>query len=106
MKVVVRVALFGGLMGAMVGTAHAQVKTGRYVCYTGTTYGFDIHIRSATQYSGAGSGGQYQYDAASQAITFTTGPMVGTYAKNMSEGKIGLSSRPTGAFNTVCNFKP
>jgi hypothetical protein len=86
--------------------AVAAIKAGRYVCHAGPTH-FDMTIRSGSQYADrAGTTGRYQYDPATQAITFASGPMVGTYAKYLGEGKIGLSSRPSNSFNTVCNFKP
>jgi hypothetical protein len=87
--------------------AVGAVKLGRYACYTGSHFGFDIHIRSASQYTDrAGTTGQYRYDASTQAISFESGSLQGTYSKYLGEGKFGISSRAGGSFNTVCNFKP
>lgn len=108
MRVVAQALVVGVVMGSILSGAQAQgaVKLGRYVCSAAQTH-FDIHIRSATQYSDrAGTVGQYRYDASTQAITFESGSLQGTRSKYLSEGKFGLSSRPTGGFNTVCNFKP
>jgi hypothetical protein len=66
----------------------------------------DVVIRDGTNYTDkGGKAGTYAYDAATQRITFRTGPQQGTYSKYMSAGKIGLSSREGGAFNVVCNLK-
>lgn len=86
--------------------AAASVKLGRYACYTGSTFGFDIHVRSDSQYADrTGATGQYRYDASTRTITFESGSLQGTYSKYLGDGKLGLSSRKGGSFSTVCNVK-
>jgi hypothetical protein len=87
-------------------TTVAAITPGSYECYAASGYLFmDVVIRDGSNYTDkGGKAGTYSYDAATQRITFQSGPQQGTYSKYMSAGKIGLSSREGGAFNVVCNL--
>jgi hypothetical protein len=101
----------GGAAAAAASTG--EIAAGRYECWASGAGGaasyytlVDIQIRSATQYADkAGTAGAYSYDAASKRLTFQTGPLVGQRAEYLEAGKIGLSSKPAGFFDMVCNLK-
>lgn len=85
--------------------AAAGVKVGRYECYGGSTYTMDINIRSATDYAdGYGNAGKFRYDAASQEITWVSGPLQGNYGKVYGQNKIGLAPKRTTFFATSCDL--
>lgn len=82
------------------------VQPGSYTCWAanGTAGMLRLVIRNGSQYSNdKGSAGTYQYDAASGQLTFQSGPWEGFYGTNLGPGKLGLSSRPGGSPNTLCD---
>jgi len=82
------------------------LETGSYSCWAanGVAGTLRLVIRSGSQYAdGNGTAGSYRYDAGSGRITFQSGPWGGFYGTALEPGKIGISSRPGGFSNTVCN---
>ncbi|GAC1299636.1 MAG: hypothetical protein NVSMB19_04330 [Vulcanimicrobiaceae bacterium] len=89
----------------------ASVLPGRYECWSGASgqlnYTFmDINIATASTYADKkGHRGRYGYDPSSQQLRFLSGTFAGMYAKYLESGKIGLASKETTFFNTVCDRK-
>lgn len=98
----------GGSRGGATGgraTGGGALETGTYSCWTanGVAGTMRLVIRSGSQYAdGNGTTGTYAMDA-SGAIEWKTGPWGGFYGTRLGPGKIGISSRPGGFSNTVCN---
>lgn len=66
----------------------------------------DINIKSATSYTDVqGKGGTYAYNPKSQLITFKSGSFQGEYAKYLGKEGIGVASRPTTFFATLCDLE-
>jgi hypothetical protein len=82
------------------------LEAGNYSCSLGAAGTFPIAIAGDGTYRDrAGESGDWSYDAASGAITFSSGSLEGTYSKKLGPGKFGLSSAPTKQFHAVCNLK-
>ncbi|HEX2593994.1 MAG TPA: hypothetical protein VHL34_21010 [Rhizomicrobium sp.] len=87
----------------------ARVIPGRYTCYAGNPiqYTFsDIIVKSASAYTdNKGNAGTFSYVPSTQMITFHSGTFKGSYAKYLENHAIGLASKPTTFFATVCDLK-
>jgi len=82
------------------------LETGSYSCWAanGVAGTLRLVIRNGSQYTdGNGAAGGYTYDAGSGQIVFQSGPWGGFYGTKLEPGKIGISSRPGGFSNTVCD---
>lgn len=86
----------------------AAVVPGRYPCYAGnpTQYTFaDIIIQSASTYKdNKNVAGTYSYVPSTQMIAFHSGSFKGSFAKYLEGHQIGLASKPTTFFATVCGL--
>lgn len=86
----------------------AKVLPGRYTCYAGNPiqYTFsDIIVKSASAYTdNKGNAGTYSYVPATQMITFQSGSFKGAFAKYRDDYSIGLASKPSSFFATVCGL--
>jgi hypothetical protein len=87
----------------------SAIKPGRYTCYGGNPlqYRFlDINIKSATTYTDVqGKGGAYSYNPKTQLIVFKSGSFQGEYAKYLGKEGIGVASKPTTFFATLCDLE-
>lgn len=87
--------------------ADGPLAKGRYECWAaaGIAGTLRLEIRGDTSYAGNGKSGNYTYDARTRKISFQSGPWAGFYGGRLGSGKIGISSRPGGSYNTVCDLK-
>ncbi len=86
----------------------AALARGTYTCVAagGTAGTLQLVIKSDSLYANRqGKTGQYQLDPKTKKIVFNSGPWEDFYGGVLGPGKIGLSSRPGGFYNTVCDLK-
>ncbi|MFN2383452.1 MAG: hypothetical protein ABR559_04215 [Gemmatimonadota bacterium] len=79
---------------------------GSYTCWAanGVAGTLKLVIVNGSQYRNEqGTTGSFTHDPASGQITFQSGPWAGFYGTSLEPGKIGISSRPGGFSNTVCD---
>lgn len=81
--------------------------TGRYECWAagGVAGTLNLEITGPSSYAGNGKAGDYTFSPENGRITFSSGPWAGFYGKLLGPTKIGISSRPGGSSNTVCDRK-
>lgn len=80
---------------------------GRYACWAaaGVAGTLNLEIKSDSTYAGNGKTGAYTYDRQTRKIAFQSGPWEGFHGARLESGKIGISSRPGGFYNTTCDLK-
>jgi len=85
--------------------AQSAIPPKKYSCYGSGHYLFmDITIKDAGNYTdGDGKPGKYRYDPKTQAITFLSGSFQGSIGKYLGKTGIGLASKPTTFWATVCD---
>lgn len=87
----------------------SSVAAGKYECFTGPPmhYTFmDVLITGEGRYTDQkGQAGAFSYNASTQAIAFTSGPLKGAHSKYLEGSRIGLASSAAEPFNTVCELK-
>jgi hypothetical protein len=87
----------------------ARILPGRYACYAGLPlqYTFsDIIVKSPSAYTdNKGNAGAFSYVPSTQLITFRSGTFQGMYAKYLEGHSIGVASKPTTFFATVCSLQ-
>lgn len=93
--------------GADPATGGGALAKGRYDCWAaaGVAGTMKLEIRSDSTYAGNGKAGSYAYDATTRKIVFQSGPWGGFFGGRLGNGKIGISSRRGGSYNTVCDLK-
>ena len=76
-----------------------------YWAAAGVAGSLNLEITSGSTYAGKGKSGRYTYDPRTHKISFQSGPWAGSYGERLEPGKIGISSRPGGFYNTTCDLK-
>jgi len=82
----------------------ARIPPKKYACYGNGNYLFmDLIIKDASNYTdGSGKAGKFSYDAKTRMINFQSGPFKGSYSQFRGKDGIGLASKPTTFWATVC----
>ncbi len=87
----------------------ARIVPGHYACYAGSPLhyvGIELTIVGALGYRDVqGASGRFAYDPATQNVRFLSGSLRGQYGKYLRRGNIGLASRPTTFWATVCDLQ-
>lgn len=93
--------------GAVQVSEGGALARGRYECWAaaGVAGTLNLEIKGDTTYAGNGKAGDLTYDPQTGKISFQSGPWAGFYGKRLGSGKIGISSRPGGSYNTSCDLK-
>jgi hypothetical protein len=93
----------GGAKPAAAAVATA-IPAKKYQCYASGNYLFmDLIIKDGSNYTdGGGKAGKFAYDPKTQMINFQSGPFKGQYSKYRGKDGIGLASKPTTFWATVC----
>jgi hypothetical protein len=84
------------------------VLKGSYTCVAGGGAAGTLRlvIKSDTEYADRnGKTGTYEFDAKTGRFVFKTGAWEGFYGKLLGPRKIGITSRPGGSANTICDLK-
>ena len=84
------------------------VLKGSYACVAGGGAAGTLRlvIKSDTEYADRnGKKGTYEFDPKTGRFVFKTGAWEGFYGKLLGPRKIGITSRPGGSANTICDLK-
>jgi hypothetical protein len=90
------------------GGAGASAACSRYAggCVSMHYMNQDINVNAGGAYTDKqGKSGNWRYDNNSKMIAFGSGPYSGWSAKYLSDGKIGLSVKPTSFWSIICDWK-
>lgn len=81
-------------------------RPGLYQCYGNAGGNMKLRFTGGTGYANEqGSAGQFKMRPSGQ-LEFVSGPWKGFYAKDLGNGRVGLTSRPDGTFyNMTCDPK-
>lgn len=79
---------------------------GTYRCSAGAAGTMRLVIKDASTYADRnGKTGTYTFEAATARIVFKTGPWEGQFGKRLKPRKVGVSSRPGGPSNVICDLE-